>query len=393
MNRLLLVITLMLLGPAAPAATQHVLFSSARIGKQPPERTLRVFLDAEGSVYPPADVPLQDVRLRQHVRLRAYFAATPAAAERIRRWSRVQGHGDTWWAEVQDSVISDLARQLVVLTRGAGSPRPLVVLIHGFNAPAADSAYAAARAAIDSVAGHRDHRFLEVHWDGMEGHPIRAWPGARKHAPHVGLGVRRLLRALPGEIPLRVLTHSLGGSVGTSALWERRRDAPTDHVYGRYAGGAAPYGFPTSRDVRVAMIVPAIGGASFGPPHGVPGGVRPQALVIGQNRRDYAVVKGPLGPELLGATTLATDREEFRRYVVPRVGAAGRACVADIHNDPLAGSGLVHTAIATAKRALGIAAPDEHHEFGRYVGHPSVQPLLWLLVVGKGPRPPELWCP
>jgi hypothetical protein len=191
--------------------------------------------------------------------------------------------------------------------------------------------------------------------------------------------LRRILTALPHDRPVRILTHSLGAHVATAALWNvssKLSDSVLDHNAGgppdaapewvRYFDGfsSAAYRTPTHPDLRLAMIVPAMPGLTFGGernldyydrnyegrPPVTPGYQAPQGgppstydrIVVGQNSSDEIIEKYFLKPAWYGSTTLGGQYSEFRDSVAPIVNGrpemnGGRPIVAyrlDIREAP-----------------------------------------------------------
>jgi hypothetical protein len=197
----------------------------------------------------------------------------------------------------------------------------VVFLIHGFRVPDAESDFALMGQRIREQFPRAPMLLVHVHWDGMYSRVLSrgiddTWNGANHNAPLVGLQLRRIFDGLKDDLPVRVITHSLGGGVLASALWPR---ADIRETRGRYAdfskrsGGASPFRFPPNADFRVGMIVPAIRGEAFGV---VPQGGRPTGnyplVVVGQNRWDMVVAGNNL---VLGQTTLAVDARSYCNHV------------------------------------------------------------------------------
>ncbi len=182
----------------------------------------------------------------------------------------------------------------------------------------------------------------------------KIWPWAQANGYYVGMELRRVLSALPHDRPVRILTHSLGAHVVTAALWNVssklsggvlqatvRDEANAPAVWVRYFNGfsSPAYRTPTHPDLRLAMIVPAMPGLTFGgatntdyydrnyegrppvtAPYQMPRNGPPSTydrIVIGQNARDQVIEKFIHVPTIYGSTTLGSHYDEFRNAVAP----------------------------------------------------------------------------
>lgn len=188
----------------------------------------------------------------------------------------------------------------------------LVILIHGINNTydEARRSYELARMKLGRRAGGLS--FLEVYWDGRTGNPLALWSHARESSKWVGLGLRPLLRALSPGLRVRVLTHSRGASVITSALWNLplREGADADR---RFEARQAAEPVPDARRYRLALLVPAMPEEDFEtcPRDGL------DRVIVGVNPDDPVVGKGPLPSSMMGSTRLGESPEAFRSSVAP----------------------------------------------------------------------------
>lgn len=335
-------------------STGNVVLGDATATPQPGEQApvVRLYYDRDGSLYPaplisvsmPSD-SLQD--MRSDFTLKGHFERTfghPGGSvwdqvlDTLRLESRARIGGS--WEAIQDSLVQRAVTTIREAAREDATVRTLVVLIHGFNNEpgAAEATYAAVRSRIlqdqldaDSVA------FLQLYWDGLQnavGIPV--WGEAQFNFPLVGLAFRRVLGALPGNIPVRIITHSSGGPLIANALWDasapiewnsetrswpayRRYWKQRDAITGRYA-------IPTHPDLRIGMIVPAMPGTTFANFQPDIGG--PERIVIGVNPRDAAITKfGYLlvgwqfwSPcEQAGSTCLSARPEDYCESVEPKL--------------------------------------------------------------------------
>lgn len=193
--------------------------------------------------------------------------------------------------------------------------RHLVLLIHGFNSPQPDADYFSLRRAI-AKRFPQPPTFVEVYWDGltdMGDNPITAgiWGKAQANSAKVGLGIRFLLSRVSANTNITILTHSLGASVATHALfnpikWNQRFQEKLEQEY-----RSTNIHTPHHEKVVLAMLAPAIPGVNTFEditntvPLGAPLALK--KIVIGFNRFDFAVTKGGLFARSFGSTALGAD--------------------------------------------------------------------------------------
>ena len=234
-----------------------------------------------------------------------------------------------------------VARRLAARIRRVLQDRPLMVLIHGINNTygTARRSYKLARLQVEDRFRNRKFAYLEVYWDGYYGDPVPVWGQAKSSSLRAGLGLRRLLNRLDPRTPIRVLTHSRGAAVIASALWNFPMDSRHPEID---AYRAAQESVPTPDqllDVRVGMLVPAMGADAFDSYFDrTPGRGRPAVhdrIILGINEDDPAVGKGLLPSWTFGSTELGCNPALFDSAVKPVLkGAASlvdfSAC--DIHD-------------------------------------------------------------
>jgi hypothetical protein len=361
---LVLLLSLMLTGCTAT----NVLFANRERGPHPDPEVISIIYDRYGSLYPsPAvDVPESALRMvrspsQQMFRLSAYFR--DQRADRTPAWQALMAEApvftpgadtsfDIAWRDVQAVLRNGAVRRIEHLALGrGGTPRPLIVLVHGFNNDKSEALqwYKDARDLVR--ARHPDAVFLDVHWDGLTANlPPGIWSSAQYNFPLVGLEFRRVLNALDPRIPVRVLTHSSGGPLIASTLGDASCPlVADDEDYRRYyelvrdtanvqnrcslpaavarrawprhplpPGEREAYRPPNQPDFRVGMIVPAASPNTF--TSFTPNADGPDRLIIGINSEDMAIGKLFLSCNHLGSTCMSarppafcqTTREEFR---------------------------------------------------------------------------------
>lgn len=349
--------------PNDPA--HHAVFGCL-VRNAPADGILRLYLDSGGDIYPPANfLPASNDGLRQvdnlpnqQADLQWYFDRNPAVRKQL-----FAAHGlrepigpnppfdydNVAW----DALRREMARRFAhaIDSATANGTKPLLVLIHGFNV--ADTAHTtqgdcATRppAKVRAAAYYPTIRrlliaqrpelaaatWLEVYWDGFQEAPLRIWGAAQLSARYAGLGVREVLRQIQPTTPVRVFTHSAGGIVITQALWN------SDPVTKRGAklleekqllGMLATIPTPALPDLRVGMLVPALTSEAFSfynertfASATATKPVPDYRIVVGQNRRDFAVNKGPLGSEAAGATSMGARAAAYE-YAKEKCACAG----------------------------------------------------------------------
>lgn len=334
-------------GATAASAQWPVLFGDQVRSYRNSNDEIHLFFDRDGYIYPPDAVRVTDFGvLRRAGSLRAYFRA-----ERI-AWARLAAHTglngrftDGAWNQAQDKLITEASISIVrALGRGGSNGRTLIVLVHGFRVPDAEDSFQYAEQAIRRRYAALRPLFVHVHWDGqyvplyaVPGLPV-TWQLANRNAPLVGLGVRQLLARIPDGVPVRVISHSLGGAVVASALWNWPRgirlNSGRQSQQARLRQEGQRYPLPTTADIRVGMIVPAIPGEVFSEvPRSLRAGGNYPLMVIGQNASDVVVSKMWIDARLMGSTALAVEPKEFCRHVMRIYGGDARAAARIVNFD------------------------------------------------------------
>ncbi len=311
--------------------------------------TMRLYLDSGGDIYPEAeflpDNP-KDIRWPGGMRngecdLQWYFDRATNQPTRDKLFAKYgvaapqqpqvgYDYDNIAWDKLRRAMAKQLAGSINTAT--AHGKKVLVVLIHGYNV--ADYEHAVATPCGPAKPGRhnpyyddiqnalitlrpalKDAVWLEVYWDGLQNTPLEIWGAAQASARYAGLGLREVLRQTDTQIPLRFFTHSAGGVVITQALWNN--DAFDDQSAGDYEkqlkGMMDSIPTPAHRDVRVGMMVPALTAEAFRfYQQRTPTANQPvYHLVVGQNHKDFAVNKGPVGCHKLGDTCMGVYANSF----------------------------------------------------------------------------------
>lgn len=228
---------------------------------------------------------------------------------------------------VQNAIVKQLGDSLRTLLLYKRS-QTLVVLIHGFNDPNPTGDYQRLRTAIENQTG-KEYLFLEVYWDGLTANngtpPLeKIWGAAQKNSQEVAVGLRLLLNEIPPDTKIRVITHSLGASVGTAMLFNTLTKWKHKEAFYRYYNATFNIKAPSHKDIRLGMLAPAIPGVStFADFDKRLWTLNEQTnninkIVVGYNTNDSAVTKRIGKSDFItggfGATTLgANHKDEFNK--------------------------------------------------------------------------------
>jgi hypothetical protein len=307
------------------------------------DEVIRVYFDKYGYYYPKPEVPMDSVNFfnPDHPRQKAtdttsgnlfyYFTKSPQRMALLTNGYQITATGDADkdYNHVQDSIIAGLNAQVHSLVRRSNG-KTLVFLIHGFNDSNATGEYRKFRQAVRDLGYGSTARpiYIEIFWDGLTAHggnPAFAgiWAHAQDNTRWVSLALRNLMVRLKDRLPIVVVTHSLGASVGTGALfntvskWGKYNDSKIDAELDQLLASAPPMDVR----IRLGMLAPAIPGAStfmdfnnrhYRKPYISILENNIERVVIGYNPYDYATTKAffrsmsILAPHY-GATTLGCD--------------------------------------------------------------------------------------
>ena len=301
---------------------------------------VKLYFDREGKLYPP------DVRINPHYfylehlhkkslsRYRNPEYATLETAltkydsisrEAMRQQFNLTGVDSIrLFLRLQEAVRKNIISEIEQKIKEKNS-KDLIVLIHGFNDPIPDAAYYSLRKNIEKYL-HYTPVFIEVYWDGLTAlgdNPLfsNIWGYAQSNSAKVGLGLRNILNKINPNIRLTLLTHSLGASVATHALfnpgkWPKKFQEELEQEY-----HAENIPTPKQKDIRIAMLAPAIPGIKVFdhidytiPENTIPTITR---VVIGYNHFDYAVTKGGFFASNFGSTALgANAKNEVNKTII-----------------------------------------------------------------------------
>ncbi|NHA03494.1 hypothetical protein G7092_06805 [Mucilaginibacter sp. HC2] len=303
-------------------------------------RVVRVYLDKFGYFYPVNAIPI-DKQLflfpaREHnvnastissANLYAYFHANQTAQNALLNYYQVSqtGNFDRDYKKVEEQELRQISRQVHRLVENLQA-KNIIFLVHGFNVTDPVSRYVFFEHSVSQKGYDTKIKplYIEVYWDGLtsvSGTDLLAiWKHAQNNTRWVSLALRDLMRHLDDRLPFTIVTHSLGASVATGALFNTSSkwlaDGNTHDVDSIASSIPAPVDVP----IKLGMIVPAIpGGLTFVDFNHRSPDITTVAnnivgIAIGYNPKDYATSKAFFSTSF-GATTLGCDHENELRNV------------------------------------------------------------------------------
>ncbi len=225
--------------------------------------------------------------------------------------------------QVQKLILTGTASKINYLL-SAGKSKILIIMIHGFNDPNPTGDYQRMRDYIKNYKLINDAVYLEVYWDGLnanQGNPgiSKIWAFAQLNSEYEANTIRSILNSTNPDTHFRIITHSLGASIGTGALFNTysKSNDPTKHDY--YTQMILVHA-PQQQDIRIGMIAPAIPGVETFTNFNIRDGTNNISIdknnishvVIGYKEADNALIKGYFQKKqylskLFGATTLGCN--------------------------------------------------------------------------------------
>jgi hypothetical protein len=323
-------------------------FRKVQVKNQPnPQKDIiRIYIDKYGYFYPDIAVPInRHIFLRPTDRVKDadttganlyyYFTSNPRPLDSLARFYRVPntGKADKVYNAVEDKEVAAYAYKIHQMVVRLHADK-YVVFVHGFNVEDATEDYDLLKKKIEE--GHYNDRkhmvFIEVYWDGLKNlnnkvtSAIKIWEHAQNNSRYVGLALRKVLDNLKDPVPLVIITHSLGASVGTGALFNctskwgkmknERDQLEMDNLMKMRT--------PTFPDIRLGMLAPAMPGVETfidfnkRSPDIEAKDNRIYPVVIGYNPYDFAVSKWFLSAKM-GATTLGCNYITKKQPEIDRV--------------------------------------------------------------------------
>lgn len=229
------------------------------------------------------------------------------------------------FALVQEKINESICKKI---NSELGNDGELIVFIHGFNDPNPTGDFQQMRDLIKKQFPQRKISYLEVFWDGLtcnQGNPALAgiWGRAQKNSSNVAIGLRMLISKI-NNVPIKIITHSLGASVATGALFNTNSKWNNDNK--EYLELSQLTEAPNQDDVRLGMLAPAIPGVTTfrdfnkrGKANASTERININRIVIGYNKNDLAVTKRAGKKDnsgIAGATNLGCDyKDEIKKTI------------------------------------------------------------------------------
>jgi len=311
---------------------------------------VRIYFDKQGNLYPERNqfIPYKNffdpvkgkktiTEKSQTGNLEFYYTTNKARLNELAAYYKLHDATLTSAKDSFDAVQQIIRRKLIenLSETGTGNDlKTVVVMIHGFNDTDPTGDYQLMREAIRKN-GYDKGRFvyLEVYWDGLttnQGNPIyeNIWGRALQNSAYVSLGLRQILSGIDKSINIRIITHSLGASIGTGAIFNtstkwrqngfRKVGKKLENNYGLNYFEIQKTLLTPVNNTRIGMIAPAIPGYNtfIDFTHRNPAikisDDNIDKIVVGFNMNDFAVTKRFLGKDLaryFGSTSLGCNCE------------------------------------------------------------------------------------
>lgn len=288
---------------------------------------IRIMLDRFGTIYPGNDIS-DDLIKRHYSVLENVYSYHKDVFENALRANQLPP-GSTI-RELQVKLIDKYVEQINKGSEG----KKLVFIIHGYNKhpfkPSDASSYLenlVMRKKILENYSSEKFQFVEIYWDGLSWansvsalspfNSIKVWNNAQPASTNVGLEVRRIMSGLKAPTTY-IITHSLGASVATTALFNVDKYNPSNFRQGylNQFNDTVNYRTPTGK-FRLGLLAPAIPGMEtfddfYARTPLVSSNPDNYSVLIGFNKNDrvlrkFKVVK----PKHIGSTTLGCDEAEL----------------------------------------------------------------------------------
>lgn len=186
---------------------------------------IRVYTDKRGSFYPAHQFYIPSERYfskklnkEENGTLEAYFAIDTQQFKKAASHYQVENNS---FNALQEAVLKDKVNEILKRWK---AEKELVFLVHGFNDPNPSGEFYLMREKIKKHFPKRQFVFVEIYWNGLtanNGDPKFAaiWSKAQVNSMYAALALRKILVQLPEDAKIRIITHSVGASVGTGALF------------------------------------------------------------------------------------------------------------------------------------------------------------------------------
>jgi hypothetical protein len=274
---------------------------------------LKIFIDREGSIYPPSNLysfrqglffnPPKDGNDNTS-KLNVYFKNDLVGLTTVCKGLGVTDNFDA----MQNYLLKSYAERI---NKEVKEGKKIVFLIHGFNSP-----YEASLNSYDilksKLSNRNDIAIVEVYWDGLTKNALRIWSNAQVNSIYAGLAMRKLLTKVDSNAKIMLLTHSLGASVATQALFNVSKWTNEFQKYVDCLSNVIPT--PPQKHIILSMFAPAIPGVNtFDDLNRTVGNNTAlciKKIIVGYNQKDLALIKGIGIKENIGSTSLGCNSKD-----------------------------------------------------------------------------------
>lgn len=229
---------------------------------------VRVYIDKRGSIYPsykffipPSDFFIKKFKANKYGTLEEYYTKDSIQLQKVAVHYELETNS---FSELQEGILKEKVDEIKKVWN---DNKELIFLIHGFNDPNPSAEFYLLRQKIEKQFPDREFSFVEIYWDGLtanNGNPMFAsiWGKAQVNSMYASLALRKIITQLPFEAKIRIITHSLGASVGTGALFNTYEKLPHPKGTNTYKDMMKQVCTPVQQDIRIGMIAPAIPGVN-----------------------------------------------------------------------------------------------------------------------------------
>jgi hypothetical protein len=239
--------------------------------------SVNIYFDRNGTIYPDFSIP--DNELRKYcTSLSSYYSHNLNMFKKILKSygiKEVNQFDHTELMILQDSIIS---RICIKIDKQSKEYDRINFLIHGFNKASfavqsekkyttSDSDFIYVKDKIRDLANKKLF-FVQIYWDGLFAKSLKKlkiWSYAQANSYYVGLELRKIIGRIDKN-QITILTHSLGGNVATTCLFndtsKLSKKVKYSYSYNNYKKLMfdSSYISPCTKDIKICMIAPAMPG-------------------------------------------------------------------------------------------------------------------------------------
>ncbi len=275
--------------------------------------SLKIFIDREGSIYPPSNLysfrqglffnPPKDGNDNTS-KLSVYFKNDSVGLITVCKGLDITDNFDT----MQNYLLKSYAEKI---NNEVKEGKKIVLLIHGFNSSYKETSESY-NILKSKLSNRNDIAIVEVYWDGLTKKALKIWPKAQANSVYSGLAIRKLLNKVDSNAEIMLLTHSLGASVATQALFNVSKWTNGFQKYVDSLSKNIPT--PPQKNITLSMFAPAIPGVNtFDDLNKIVENNTTRhikKIIVGYNHKDFALIKGVGIREHIGSTSLGCDSDD-----------------------------------------------------------------------------------